>query len=138
MIALFSLVIGGLTQSNQFPRTALADRLDVTQECSNELRNELQGAAAILVRRIPVARVKPWKVGSCRGRQARAGSSLHCSKKSLEPWGPDSTFQIPYVKTRREIMNANWSSWTSEFEPPRINSLQSSSRNLINASEGLV
>ena len=26
----FSLVIGGLTQSNQFPRTALADRLEVT------------------------------------------------------------------------------------------------------------
>src|SRR2546426_9630507 len=85
MTALFSLVIAGLTQSNQFPRTALADRLEVTQECSNELRNELQGAAAILVRRIPVARVKPRKVGSCRDRQARAGSSLHAvrNRRSL-------------------------------------------------------
>src|SRR5580704_4445153 len=36
------------------------------------------------------------------------------------------------------IWTANWSSWTSKFEPPRINSLQSSNRNLIDASEGLV
>src|SRR6202011_4755510 len=35
------------------------------------------------------------------------------------------------------IVSANWSSWTSRFEPPRINSLQSSSGNLINTSEGL-
>ena len=30
-----------------------------------------------------------------------------------------------------EDLNANWSSWTSQFEPPRINSLQRSTRDLL-------
>src|SRR5713226_7084241 len=39
--------------------------------------------------------------------------------------------------TQRSV-NANWSSWTSQFEPSRIKGLQSSSRNLLTASEGLI
>jgi len=39
--------------------------LEVTQECSNQLRDELQEATAIL-RTIAVARLKPWKEGSGR------------------------------------------------------------------------
>ena len=38
--------------------------------------------------------------------------------------------------TQRSV-TANWSSWTSEFESSRINSLQSSSRNLLIASESV-
>jgi len=35
------------------------------------------------------------------------------------------------------IVSANWSSWTSLFDPLRINNLQHPSRNLLIASEGV-
>ena len=55
------------------------------------------------------------------GRQAC--SSLHQWRKSFGALGPDSTLQIPCVKTRREIMNANWSSWASTQPHRKINEL---------------
>src|ERR1700694_5252446 len=36
------------------------------------------------------------------------------------------------------IWTANWSSWTSPFEPPRINNLKTFTRTLKSQSEGLV
>jgi hypothetical protein len=70
-----------------------------------------------------------------QSKQAR--SSIHPVKGSCEP-GAGLDVPDPNARnTLREIMNANWSSWMSPFDPLRINSLQRPSRNLLIALEGV-
>ena len=64
-------------------------------------------------------------------RGARAWRGEARCLKILERSRNAKPYELPAT------VNANWSSWTSLFEPPKINNLQSSSRNLLIASEGV-